>query len=62
MAKAPEETPEATQRRTLVRNPEAVAIDKISELLDGLEPRACGRVVAWVSDVYGPTKAEPVTS
>lgn len=39
--------------RTLVKNPEAVAIDKISTILENLEPPRRRRVLAWVVDVYG---------
>jgi hypothetical protein len=43
-------------KRTLVRNPVAVAIDKIDVILAGLSPREKKFILAWAMDSHGPTE------
>lgn len=43
-------------KRTMVRNTEAVTMDKIASLLEGLDAEARKRVLTWVNAVYLPTE------
>lgn len=42
-----------------VKNSEAVAIDKIATILEGLTPAAVRRVLAWVNGAYAETVVLP---
>jgi hypothetical protein len=54
MAKtATAEAVEHATGRTLVKNPEAVAIDKIATILEPLGKAQRRRILAWANEVYG---------
>jgi hypothetical protein len=43
---------------TIVRDPEAVALNKVLALLSSLEPDARKRILAYANDKYGEVQGE----